>query len=288
MKMFKSKGIPLHKLFPSIITILALCVGTSSIKFALEGKLEFATMLLLLSCILDVLDGRVARMLHATSDFGAHLDSLADMVNFGAVPAIVLYLQIMDWANYPIHNLISNTENKFLWLSLLVYISCGALRLARFNVQSFGKKDQKQKPKYEQDDYDIAYMNLISSGHFSNGVPITVAAILVLVPVMASFKLCDYNSIILSTWFIIIYCIIISSLMVCPVPTFTTKRIRIAKKYIPFVLVGFIIMIAFLLLYPWIYMPIISLIYLGSIPFSIWRCRTLINQTVDQQKIEGF
>ena len=278
--MFKAKGIPLHKLFPSIITILALCVGASSIKFALEGRFELATILILLSCILDVLDGRVAIMLHATSDFGAHLDSLADMVSFGAIPAIILYLWSMHGPSDMSLQIISNPEHEFLWLSLLVYISCGALRLARFNVQCFSKKDQKDKWQSEQDD-DSGYMNLISSGHFSNGVPITVAAILVLVPVMASFQICNYNSSIFSTWPIMVYCITISSLMVCPVPTFTTKRIRIAKRYIPFVLVGFIIMIAFLLLYPWIFMPTISLTYLGSIPFSMWRCKKLLNQKTD-------
>ena len=117
------RPVPLRLLIPNLITLLALCAGLSAMRMALEGKFDFAVYLVLLAAILDSMDGRIARLMKGTSKFGAELDSLADFVSFGAGPALILYLWGMHQAG-PIG-----------WIAVLVFSICGALRLARFNVQ---------------------------------------------------------------------------------------------------------------------------------------------------------
>src|SRR5215212_3631674 len=116
------RRIPLRLLVPNLITLLALCAGLTAIRLAVEGRLEFAVAAIVFAAFLDGIDGRVARMIKGQSRFGAELDSLADFVNFGVAPALILYF----WGLHDLRN--------FGWIAALVFAICGGLRLARFNV----------------------------------------------------------------------------------------------------------------------------------------------------------
>lgn len=151
------REIPLRLVVPNLITVLAICAGLSGIRLAFEGRLEIAVIMVLLAAFLDAVDGRVARMLKATSRFGAQMDSLADIVNFGVAPALVLYAYLLDQAG------------AIGWIAVLLFaIACG-LRLARFNVML----DDQERPAW-QADYFV-------------GVPAPAGAALVMLPIYLGF-----------------------------------------------------------------------------------------------------
>lgn len=108
------------RMLPSAMTVLAICLGMSSVKFALEGRPTEAMAMLAAAAILDALDGRVARVLNATSRMGEEIDSLADAVNFGVAPAFIVYATLLS-------------HNRVGWIVVLLYTVCIVLRLARFN-----------------------------------------------------------------------------------------------------------------------------------------------------------
>ncbi|HEY0568885.1 MAG TPA: CDP-diacylglycerol--serine O-phosphatidyltransferase, partial [Xanthobacteraceae bacterium] len=118
------RRIPIRMLVPNLITLLALCAGLTAIRMAIEGRLEFALAAIVFAAFLDGVDGRVARLIKGQSRFGAELDSLADFVNFGVAPALILYF----WG--------LNDLKNFGWIAALVFAICGSLRLARFNVMA--------------------------------------------------------------------------------------------------------------------------------------------------------
>lgn len=232
----KKKKIPLYKLFPSIITILALCMGVTAIKYTFEKNFEMAVIMVLIACIMDGLDGPSARFLKSASDFGAQLDSLCDMVNFGVAPAIILY----NWILYKIGGL--------GWGIILIYVSCTALRLARYNVESTLQQG-KMKPN--------TYFRGISS---------PCAAILVLSPLISTFQLCRVESI--NGFALGGFILFIAFMMVSRIPTISTKGFVIKKRDIPFIMAIFAIFIALIFLMPWHIIPILSMIYILSIPFT--------------------
>src|SRR5262245_44251926 len=147
------RAIPVRTLVPNVITLLALCAGLTSIRLAVEGKLEFALAAIVFAAVLDAVDGRIARMIKGTSRFGAELDSLADFVNFGVAPALILYF----WG---LHELRSAG-----WIAALVFAICAGLRLARFNVMI----DAPERP---------AWM-----ANYFVGMPAPAGAITVLLPI---------------------------------------------------------------------------------------------------------
>ncbi|MBV9556594.1 MAG: CDP-diacylglycerol--serine O-phosphatidyltransferase, partial [Pseudolabrys sp.] len=151
------KPVPVRTLLPNLITLLALCAGLTGIRMAFEGKLDLALGAIVFAALLDGIDGRVARMLKGTSKFGAELDSLADFVNFGVAPALILYF----WG---LHDL-----RSFGWIAALVFAICSALRLARFNVMI----DDPTKPAW--------------AGNFFTGIPAPAGAITVLLPIYLNF-----------------------------------------------------------------------------------------------------
>src|SRR5437763_7069974 len=124
VKRRRFRPIPVRMLVPNLITLLALCAGLTAIRLAFEQRLEWAVAAVIFAALLDGIDGRVARMLKGTSRFGAELDSLADFVNFGVAPALILYF----WG---LHELKSAG-----WIAALVLAICAGLRLARFNVMA--------------------------------------------------------------------------------------------------------------------------------------------------------
>ncbi len=232
--------IPISKLAPSLITLLALCLGITSVRYAFDEKWTIAAALVLIAAILDAVDGRLARMLDASSKFGAELDSLSDLVSFGVAPALIIYLWTLHEVPY----------KGVGWSIVLFFIACSAIRLARFNSNLIDEEDAI-KPK---------------TTSFFSGVPMPAGGVLALLPMLLTFELLDDF---FSYWAIAIYMTIIGFLMVSKIPTFSIKSIRVPKEYISILLVFASVIMAAMILEPWIFLPLFALIYLFSIPFSI-------------------
>lgn len=235
-----SKGltIPLHKLVPSIVTILGLCLGITSIRYALDYKWQIAASLIIIAGFVDGIDGRLARFLNAVSKFGAQLDSLADVVSFGVAPAVVMYL----WSLHEI------PYKGVGWAIVLFFIACSTIRLARFNSKL---EDTGSKVKVD---------------NYFTGMPITAAAFTCLLPMLISFELSSYK---FSCWFIAVYIVAIGFLMISKIPTFSFKAVVIKRDYVHFILVFAAIIITIVILEPWVFLPLLGLVYLTTIPISI-------------------
>ncbi len=233
--------LPIYRLFPSIITIIALCAGLTSIRYAFDYKWEHSMSLLIVAAFLDVMDGRVARYLEVTSDFGAQIDSLADFLNFGIAPAITLYL----WTLHTI------PTKGIGWGFVLVFVVCCAIRLARFNAMLHTAKERQ--PWQES---------------FFVGIPSTIGGIMVTLPLMMSIELpeipfMEYPKLIGC------YMIAIAFAMASRIPTFSIKKIAISQDKVALVLALSGLLIAALIIKPWITMSAISVLYILSIPISI-------------------
>lgn len=242
----KLPGLSLNKLIPNILTVLALCAGLTSIRFALHGKWEHAVLSIVLAAILDGLDGRVARLLQGTSKFGAELDSLSDFVSFGVAPAMVLYFWTMQGAG------------GFGWALVLLFAVCCALRLARFNTM-LGNADL---PPY-------AY-------NFFTGIPAPAAAGVVLLPMVASFEFGD-------AFFgrpavVSVFLLGVAFLMVSTIPTFSFKKVRVPNAWVLPVLLIVGLLAAFLVTEPWLTLVVLGFAYLGMIPVSVRAFRRLKRQ----------
>ncbi|CDL01320.1 phosphatidylserine synthase (CDP-diacylglycerol--serine O-phosphatidyltransferase) [Magnetospirillum gryphiswaldense MSR-1 v2] len=242
----KLPGLSLNKLIPNILTVLALCAGLTSIRFALHGKWEHAVLSIVLAAILDGLDGRVARLLQGTSKFGAELDSLSDFVSFGVAPAMVLYFWTMQGAG------------GFGWALVLLFAVCCALRLARFNTM-LGNADL---PPY-------AY-------NFFTGIPAPAAAGVVLLPMVASFEFGD--SFFARPTVVSVFLLGVAFLMVSTIPTFSFKKVRIPNAWVLPVLLIVGLLAAFLVTEPWLTLVVLGFAYVGLIPVSIRAFRRLKRQ----------
>jgi CDP-diacylglycerol--serine O-phosphatidyltransferase len=240
MRDFKQKRLlPISKLFPSFITVMAICFGLTSIRYALNSQWDVAVAYIVIAGFLDVVDGRLARFLKATSDFGAQLDSLADFVNFGIAPAIVVYL-------WELHKV----QIKGLgWALALFYSICSAIRLARFNSDLL----DPDRPAWKEG--------------FFKGVPAPMGGYLVLLPIMLSFEcnILDY----IHPLAIGIYMVVIGLLMASKLPTFATKKIIIHKEYISIILVLAGLVVGVIIMEPWISLSLLGLLYVCTFPFSM-------------------
>ena len=169
-------------ILPNMLTLIGVCIGLTSIRFALDGKFEFAIIAIIFAALIDGLDGRIARLIKGTSKVGKELDSLTDMISFGVAPAFIMYFWKL------------NTLGRFGWLVCLIYVICVALRLARFNVNS------NQEPSWRD--------------NFFEGVPSPAGGILVLTPLIVSITNFDYINlnydIIVPTFFIVTSLLLIS------------------------------------------------------------------------------
>jgi CDP-diacylglycerol--serine O-phosphatidyltransferase len=232
------KAIPVRTLLPNLITLLALCAGLTAIRLAIEGRLELALGAIVFAAVLDGIDGRVARMLKGTSRFGAELDSLADFVNFGVTPALILYF----WG---LHEL-----KSFGWIVALVFAICAALRLARFNVMI----DDPNKPAW--------------AGNFFTGIPAPAGALTVLLPIYLFF-LGVPNSLI-TIWFTFFYTLTIGLLMVSRLPVFSGKRVgkRVPPEMVLPVFVVAVLIFALLIAYPWEVLSFGAVVYLVCLPLG--------------------
>ncbi|MEA2988082.1 MAG: CDP-diacylglycerol---serine O-phosphatidyltransferase [Alphaproteobacteria bacterium] len=233
------RQIPVRTLVPNLITLLALCAGLTAIRLAIESKLEWAVAAIAFAAILDGIDGRVARMLKGTSRFGAELDSLADFVNFGVAPALILYfwdLQELGHAG---------------WIAAMVFAICAGLRLARFNVMI----DDPNRPAW--------------AGNFFVGMPAPAGAITVLLPIYVHFLGMPRLAFVAPVTFL--YTLAIAFLMVSRLPVFSGKRVgkRVAPEMVLPVFVVVVLFVALLIAYPWIVLTIGTVIYLASLPFGV-------------------
>jgi CDP-diacylglycerol---serine O-phosphatidyltransferase len=230
--------IPVRTLLPNVITLLALCAGLTAIRLAFEDKLEWAVAAIVFAALLDGIDGRVARMLKGTSRFGAELDSLADFVNFGVAPALMLYF----WGLHELGN--------GGWIAAMVFALCTGLRLARFNVMV----DDPNKPSW--------------AGNFFTGVPAPAGAITVLLPIYVYFLGMPRLAFVAPVTFV--YTLAIAFLMVSRLPVFSGKRVgkRVAPEMVLPVFVAVVLFFALLISYPWVVLTTGTLCYLASLPLG--------------------
>lgn len=233
------KGTHVMQIIPNMVTVAALCTGLSSIRFALLDRWEVAVTLIIIAAVLDGLDGRVARLLRASSRFGAELDSLSDFIAFGVAPALVLYL-------YSLH-----VWQAVGWAIALFFATAQALRLARFN----SRLDLAEAPDWTKS--------------YSIGVPAPAGAMVALLPLMAFFAW----GLELTTHPIIIafFMILSALLMVSRIPTFLVKNIQLSHKRVRMLLVAVAVFVAALFSIPWMTLTLCSVMYLASIPVSLFR-----------------
>jgi CDP-diacylglycerol--serine O-phosphatidyltransferase len=232
--------VPIRFLLPNLITLLALCSGVTAIRLAIEGRFELAVAAVMICIILDAIDGRLARLLKGTSRFGAELDSLADFVNFGVAPAILVF----QWS--------LNGIKGAGWVAALTFAVCCALRLARFNVAL----DDPDRP---------AWMT-----NFFTGAPAPAGAGLAMAPMYLGFlgAVDDGHAI---KWLVMPYIVAVGLLMVSRVPTFSGKTLgaRVGRDWVVPILGLLVFFVAVLLTYPWETLTALALAYLAMIPVSI-------------------
>ena len=232
------RPIPVRVLLPNLITLLALCAGLTAMRMAVENNIQLALAAIVFAALLDGIDGRIARLLKGTSRFGAELDSLADFVNFGVAPALILYF----WG---LHELKSAG-----WIAALVFAICAALRLARFNVMI----DEPNRPVW--------------AGNFFTGIPAPAGAITVLLPIYLDLLGVPGN--LLVVWLTFFYTLAIALLMVSRLPVFSGKRVgkRVPPEMVLPVFVVVVLFFALLISYPWQVLTIGTLAYLACLPLG--------------------
>lgn len=230
--------VPVRYLLPNLITLLALCSGVTAIRLAFEGRFEIAVGAVILAIGLDALDGRLARLLKGTSRFGAELDSLADFVNFGVAPAILVYF----WA--------LNGLKPLGWTICLMFAVSCALRLARFNVAL----DDPEKPAY--------------ANAFFTGMPAPAGAGLAMVPLYAGFLMGDAEGHRYAVYIAPVI-VVIAALMVSRVPTFSGKTVTRVPRELALPILAFAaLLVVCLVTFPWETLLAISVVYAALIPVS--------------------
>ena len=224
-------------ILPNILTIAGVCLGISSIKFSLDLNFKLAVIFILLAAILDALDGRIARLIKGTSEFGKELDSLTDFVSFGIAPAFIIYFWEL------------NNYGKIGWAITLIYSVCCVLRLARFNLTKY-EETQSWKQNYFE------------------GIPSPIGAILILTPLIYSLTdinfLSNFNNI---TPYLMV---LVSILLISKIPTFSFKKVKIRPKLTIFILFGIGVSLIFLIFFTFKALLLFSLGYFLSIPFSAY------------------
>ena len=232
------RPIPVRMLVPNVITLLAICAGLTAIRLSTEGRMDIAVYAIVFAAVLDGIDGRVARMIKGQSKFGAELDSLADFVNFGVAPGLMLYF-------WQLHEL-----NNGGWIAAMVFAISGGLRLARFNATM----DDPNKPPF--------------AGNYFTGVPAPAGAVTALLPIYLAFLGLGK----LPATVTAAYTLLIAFLMVSRLPVFSGKsvRMRVPPELVLPVFVCVIFFIALLIGYPWYILSAGSVLYLLSLPMG-WK-----------------
>jgi len=245
-------------ILPNAITLIGVCIGLTSIKFALDGKFAIAVIAILFAGLMDALDGRIARLIKGTSKMGKELDSLGDVISFGVAPALIMYFWNLQYLD------------KLGWFVCLIYVVCVALRLARFNVNT------EEEPSWKD--------------NFFEGVPSPAGGIMVLMPLIFSFSglekfLFQINYDLL----VPIFFIIISILLISTVPTYSFKKIVIPRAMTKFLLFGIVLFFGALLVYTFKILAVSSLIYIALIPVSYFHFTKIKKEkNITSDKDEGL
>ncbi len=242
LKIIKDKRARL--LLPNAITLIGVCIGLTSIKFALDGKFALAIIAILFAGLMDALDGRIARLIKGTSKMGKELDSLGDVISFGVAPAFIMYFWNLQYLE------------KLGWFVCLIYVICVALRLARFNVNS------EEEPSWKD--------------NFFEGLPSPAGGIIVLMPLVFSFSglgnfLFEINYDIV----VPIFFIVVSILLISTIPTYSFKKIVIPRAMTKFLLFGIVLFFGALLIYTFKILAVSSFIYLCLIPISFFHYKKI-------------
>jgi len=222
-------------ILPNILTLIGVCIGLSSIKFAFDGKFELSIIAVIVAGIIDGLDGRIARLIKGTSKVGKELDSLTDVISFGVAPAFIMYFWSMSQIG------------RLGWLISLIYVVCVALRLARFNVNTGGEPSWRD--------------------NFFEGIPSPAGGILVLMPLIYSFSEIQFfnpNNLVLVPFLFIL----ISVLLISKIPTYSLKKIVVPRSATIFLLFVIVLYFGLLLIYTFNTLIISGLIYFLMIPVS--------------------
>ena len=242
--------IPLRAIVPNLVTSLAACAGITSISLSSEGRFQEALWALLVACVCDGMDGRIARLLNASSKLGAELDSLADFVNFGVAPAMFMYFWVTGG---PAHTLVGSTTVRIVLGCSLYYAMCDCFRLARFNTML----EQETAPYWK---------------HFFTGVPAPGGCWLVLTPAILALQLKDdfpdVAKFLQDPWTGVFMLIFIGTLMASRLPTISLKSIHIPKSWMPAVLAALLLLIAFLVTNIWLTVGVVGILYLLTVPLT--------------------
>ena len=231
-------------ILPNAITLIGVCIGLTSIKFAIDGRFAIAVIAILFAGLMDALDGRIARLIKGTSKMGKELDSLGDVISFGVAPALIMYFWNLQYLD------------KLGWFVCLTYVVCVALRLARFNINS------AEEPSWKD--------------NFFEGMPSPAGGIIVLMPLIFSFSglegfLFNINyDLLVPTYFILV-----SILLISTIPTYSFKKIVIPRAMTKFLLFGIVLFFGALLVYTFKILAISSLVYLCLIPISFFHYRKI-------------
>jgi len=245
-KLRMPRQVPIRMMIPNLVTLMAAASGITSIRYSSQCNWHFAVFAIFIACVLDGLDGRVARMLRATSRMGAELDSLADFVNFGVAPAILVYFWIMEVI--PQDSALYHYRGVF-WAMALFYAMCSAFRLARFNIMI----DEGPTQPYWK--------------HFFLGLPAPGSAGLVLTPVI--WQIHTGADFLQSPWIGCAMLMMCGVLMACRCPTLSAKGMKIPSKYMVPLFLVVIFTISMLVSQFWLTLGIIGIIYFSSIPICL-------------------
>jgi len=245
-------------ILPNAITLIGVCIGLTSIKFAIDGKFAIAIIAILFAGLMDALDGRIARLIKGTSKMGKELDSLGDVVSFGVAPALIMYFWNLQYLD------------KFGWFVCLIYVVCVALRLARFNVNS------EEEPSWKD--------------NFFEGMPSPAGGVVVLMPLVLSFS--GYGELFFQVNYdllVPIFFIVVSVLLISTIPTYSFKRIVIPRTMTKFLLFGIVLFFGALLVYTFKILAISSLVYICLIPISYFHYQKIRKEkNITSNKDDGL
>lgn len=249
--------VPIRVLIPNLITLLAICIGLTAIRMGMEGRMELAVYAVVAAAVLDALDGRLARLLKGTSRFGAELDSLCDFVNFGVVPAVLLYI-------WTLHDL-----KSVGWAGSIVFAVAAALRLARFNVAL-----DAPKPAFTQD--------------YFVGVPAPMGALLVMLPIYLG-HLGSMDLPVVSATVSLIYCVVVALLMVSQLPTWSFKKStsRVPRDLVAPVFIAVVLFTALLVSFAWEMLTLGAFLYLLGLPIAFTSYRKQARAHAEQEALQA-
>ena len=231
-------------ILPNAITLIGVCIGLTSIKFAIDGKFTIAIIAILFAGLMDALDGRVARLIKGTSKMGKELDSLGDVISFGVAPALIMYFWNLQYLD------------KLGWFVCLIFVVCVALRLARFNINS------EEEPSWKD--------------NFFEGMPSPAGGIIVLMPLILSFSgLEKFLFKINYDYLVPSFFIVVSILLISTIPTYSFKKIVIPRTMTKFLLFGIVLFFGALLVYTFKILAVSCFIYLCLIPISYFHFKKI-------------